>query len=176
MGRLPRKSDCADFENSIRDRNAICSANLLKALLVHHGAGIPESVIEEPEAVVVLSTPLPPIPNKVIAAAAEIAFPKSISMVKAIQRATLHEFHGVSLADLTSRRRSARVVLPRQIAVYLAKTLTNQSLPEIGRRFGGRDHSTILFAVRKIENLVARDQVVAAQVERIKERIPEFVL
>ena len=48
-------------------------------------------------------------------------------------------------------------VRPRQVAMYLAKTLTLRSLPEIGRRFGGRDHTTVLHAVRKIEALVAKD-------------------
>jgi hypothetical protein len=57
---------------------------------------------------------------------------------------------GVQLVDLTSARRTANLVKPRQVAMYLAKTMTGRSLPEIGRRFGGRDHTTVLHAVRKI--------------------------
>ncbi len=55
--------------------------------------------------------------------------------------------------DLVSARRSRAVARPRQIAMYLSKRLTTRSLPEIGRKFGGRDHSTVIHAVRKIEEL-----------------------
>jgi chromosomal replication initiator protein len=58
--------------------------------------------------------------------------------------------YGVSRGDLLSERRHRSVVWPRQIGMYLAKQLTSRSLPEIGRRFGGRDHTTVLHAVRKI--------------------------
>ena len=64
--------------------------------------------------------------------------------------------YNVSRSDLLSSRRTANVVRPRQVAMYLAKTLTLRSLPEIGRRFGGRDHTTVLHAVRKIEALVGQ--------------------
>ena len=67
--------------------------------------------------------------------------------------------YNVSRADILSSRRSAGVVKPRQIAMYLAKQLTLRSLPEIGRRFGGRDHTTVLHAVRKIDGVVAMDPV-----------------
>jgi hypothetical protein len=60
------------------------------------------------------------------------------------------EAYGISLVDLTSARRTAKLVLPRQVAMYLAKVMTGRSLPEIGRRFGGRDHTTVLHAIRKI--------------------------
>jgi len=62
--------------------------------------------------------------------------------------------YGVSRFDLLSSRRTANIVRPRQVAMYLCKTLTLRSLPEIGRRFGGRDHTTVLHAVRKISWLV----------------------
>ena len=65
--------------------------------------------------------------------------------------------YSVSRADILSSRRTATVVKPRQIAMYLSKALTLRSLPEIGRRFGGRDHTTVLHAVRKIEGLSAAD-------------------
>ncbi|MBV8594104.1 MAG: chromosomal replication initiator protein DnaA, partial [Caulobacteraceae bacterium] len=65
--------------------------------------------------------------------------------------------YSVSRADILSSRRTAVVVKPRQVAMFLAKALTMRSLPEIGRRFGGRDHTTVLHAVRKIEQLAASD-------------------
>ena len=78
--------------------------------------------------------------------------PKRVK-IEDIQRIVARQYN-VSRADLLSSRRTANVVRPRQVAMYLAKTLTLRSLPEIGRRFGGRDHTTVLHAVRKIENLV----------------------
>jgi chromosomal replication initiator protein len=70
----------------------------------------------------------------------------------------------VARTDLLSPRRARAVVVPRQIGMYLAKKLTARSLPEIGRRFGGRDHSTVLHAVRKIEELVKTDDRLAREV------------
>ena len=66
--------------------------------------------------------------------------------------------------DLLSPRRARTVVVPRQIGMYLAKKLTSRSLPEIGRRFGGRDHSTVLHAVRKIEDQIKTDDKLAREV------------
>lgn len=71
----------------------------------------------------------------------------------------------VPKADLLSPRRARSIVRPRQIGMYLAKTLTTRSLPEIGRRFGGRDHSTVLHAVRKIETLMQQDEKLAREVQ-----------
>jgi chromosomal replication initiator protein len=72
--------------------------------------------------------------------------------------------YNVARADLLSPRRARSVVVPRQIGMYLAKKLTPRSLPEIGRRFGGRDHSTVLHAVRKIEDLMKSDDRLAREV------------
>ncbi|MEP9376272.1 chromosomal replication initiator protein DnaA [Aquabacter sp. CN5-332] len=81
--------------------------------------------------------------------------------------------YNVSRADLLSQRRTANVVKPRQIAMYLAKTLTLRSLPEIGRRFGGRDHTTVLHAVRKIDGLLATDRALAEEIEVLKRLVNE---
>ena len=69
-----------------------------------------------------------------------------------IQR-TVAEYYKIKVADLMSRRRSRSVARPRQAAMALAKELTNHSLPEIGDSFGGRDHTTVLHACRKIKEL-----------------------
>jgi len=76
--------------------------------------------------------------------------------------------YNVSRADILSERRTAAVVKPRQIAMYLSKQLTLRSLPEIGRRFGGRDHTTVLHAVRKIEKQVGEDRSLSEEVELLK--------
>jgi chromosomal replication initiator protein len=65
------------------------------------------------------------------------------------------------------------VVRPRQIAMYLAKVLTPRSLPEIGRRFGGRDHTTVLHAVRKISGLVTTEAALAEEIELLKRMLLE---
>lgn len=73
-----------------------------------------------------------------------------------IQR-TVCQFYRIDRAEMSSKRRARAVVRPRQVAMYLAKVLTPRSYPEIGRKFGGRDHSTVIHAVRLIEDLRKRD-------------------
>jgi chromosomal replication initiator protein len=97
--------------------------------------------------------------------------PKRIK-IEEIQRVVARQYN-VSRSDLLSSRRTANVVRPRQVAMYLAKTLTLRSLPEIGRRFGGRDHTTVLHAVRKIENLVNNDTALAEEIEILKRQLQE---
>jgi chromosomal replication initiator protein len=68
------------------------------------------------------------------------------------------EYYGIKISDMQSARRSQNVARPRQVAMYLAKALTSRSLPEIGRKFGGRDHTTVLHAVRKVEEVRTQDR------------------
>lgn len=81
--------------------------------------------------------------------------------------------YSVSRADILSSRRTANVVRPRQIAMYLSKILTPRSLPEIGRRFGGRDHTTVLHAVRKIDALAAKDRALSEEIELLKRMLQD---
>jgi chromosomal replication initiator protein len=81
--------------------------------------------------------------------------------------------YSVSRADILSSRRTAVVVKPRQVAMFLAKTLTMRSLPEIGRRFGGRDHTTVLHAVRKIDALSQSDGTLRDELELLKRMLQE---
>jgi chromosomal replication initiator protein len=97
--------------------------------------------------------------------------PKRVK-IEDIQRIVARQYN-VSRSDLLSSRRTANVVRPRQVAMYLAKTLTLRSLPEIGRRFGGRDHTTVLHAVRKIEGLVGNDMALAEEIEILKRQLQE---
>ncbi|RAH99429.1 chromosomal replication initiator protein DnaA [Acuticoccus sediminis] len=87
--------------------------------------------------------------------------------IEDIQRVTSQHFN-VSRQDLVSARRTKVIVRPRQIAMYLSKTLTPRSLPEIGRRFGNRDHTTVLHAVRKVEDLITKDTQMAEDIETLK--------
>ena len=97
--------------------------------------------------------------------------PKRIKIEDIQKRVATH--YNVSRADLLSSRRTAAVVMPRQIAMYLAKSLTLRSLPEIGRRFGGRDHTTVLHAVRKIDNLCNNDAALREEIDLLKRLLQE---
>ncbi len=97
--------------------------------------------------------------------------PKRVK-IEEIQKLVASHYN-VSRSDILSERRTAAVVKPRQIAMYLAKVLTLRSLPEIGRRFGGRDHTTVLHAVRKIEKALGEDTALHDEVELLKRMLQE---
>lgn len=78
------------------------------------------------------------------------------------------EHYNIRVADMSSARRARQVARPRQVAMYLAKALTAKSLPEIGRKFGGRDHTTVMHAVRKIDELTASDPALAEDIELLR--------
>jgi len=87
--------------------------------------------------------------------------------VDRIQKAVCEEFR-VTLTDMTSKRRARIIARPRQVAMYLSKKLTKRSLPDIGRRFGGRDHTTVMHAVKRIDELRAGDAAFNAQIEAVE--------
>ena len=97
--------------------------------------------------------------------------PKRVK-IEEIQKLVASRYN-VSRSDILSERRTAAVVRPRQIAMYLSKVLTPRSLPEIGRRFGGRDHTTVLHAVRKIEKELGDDAALHEEVELLKRMLQE---
>ncbi len=78
------------------------------------------------------------------------------------------EHYNIRISDMHSARRARNVARPRQVAMYLAKQLTSRSLPEIGRKFGGRDHTTVMHAVRKIEELMQDDEIFTQDIEVIR--------
>ena len=87
--------------------------------------------------------------------------------IEEIQKRVAEHFN-IKLAEMSSARRSRAVARPRQVAMYLAKQLTARSLPEIGRKFGGRDHTTVMHAVRKVDELRGLDATFAEDVELLK--------
>ncbi len=87
--------------------------------------------------------------------------------VEEIQR-KVSEHYNIRLSDLIGPRRVRTIARPRQVAMYLSKQLTARSLPEIGRRFGGRDHTTVMHGVRRIEDLKAVDNQIAEDVELLR--------
>jgi chromosomal replication initiator protein len=90
--------------------------------------------------------------------------------VDEIQKATAEHF-SLKQADLLSERRTRAVTRPRQIAMHVCKQLTTRSYPDIGRRFGGRDHTTVIHAVRRIEELMATDEQIARDVEALVRKL-----
>ena len=78
------------------------------------------------------------------------------------------DHYNIRMSDLLGPRRARAVSRPRQVAMFLSKHLTSKSLPEIGRRFGGRDHTTVIHAVRKIEELRAIDSQISDEVEMLR--------
>ncbi|HEX9809716.1 MAG TPA: chromosomal replication initiator protein DnaA [Alphaproteobacteria bacterium] len=87
--------------------------------------------------------------------------------IEEIQKRVAEHFN-VRIADMHSARRARAVARPRQVAMYLAKQLTSRSLPEIGRKFGGRDHTTVMHAVRKVEELRATDSTFSEDIELLR--------
>lgn len=167
MGVPETRPVCVDPQQYTQQQNQICSANLLKALQANHGIQLPDNDNPPPPIV------LPPIPNAVIAAAAQVAFPSWVNAIRRIQQAVCVEYN-ITHSDLCSQRRHKNIVRPRQVAMYLCKTLTDRSFPEIGRRFGGRDHSTAISAVRRVELLCASDETFRSRVESLAASMGEL--
>ena len=95
---------------------------------------------------------------------------KKVVAMDDIQEAVCAQFH-VKLAELKSRRRSKTLVHPRQIAMYLCRQLTDASYPEIGRQFGGKDHTTIIHACRQVTKAKETDTGLQTTIESLKEQI-----
>lgn len=87
--------------------------------------------------------------------------------IEEIQKRVAEHFN-IRMSDMHSARRARAVARPRQVAMYLAKQLTNRSLPEIGRKFGGRDHTTVMHAVKQIDKLRADDISLSEDIELLK--------
>jgi len=92
--------------------------------------------------------------------------PKKLITVDFIQRCVTEEF-GITLQELKTKRRNKTIVLPRQIAMYLSRELTDFSLPEIGGFFGGKDHTTVLHSYNKIKEALLTDVELKEKVERV---------
>lgn len=98
--------------------------------------------------------------------------PKKLITIDFIQRCIAEEF-GVSLHDLKTKRRNKNIVLPRQVAMYIGRKLTDLSLPEIGDYFGGKDHTTVLHACNKIKGEIEDNAELRNKIERIIQTIQQ---
>ncbi len=103
-----------------------------------------------------------------------LSFNRGQISVEFIQK-SVADFYKMKVADMYSKRRPANIALPRQIAMYLAKELTQKSLPEIGELFGGRDHTTVLHAVRKITELRQHRTDLNHQIHVLEQTLREYL-
>ena len=162
-------------------------ADTLSARGTHDGGGmsIPQPVLEFlAQRIVSNVRELEGALNRVIAYASFVGRPVSLEMAQDVLRDLLRaserrvtideiqrrvaEYFNVKMGDMLSARRARSVARPRQIAMYLSKQLTTRSLPEIGRKFGGRDHTTVIHAVRKIEQLREEDPALDEDVDLLR--------
>lgn len=97
-----------------------------------------------------------------------------ILTIDEIQREVCNYFH-IKLRDMVGPKRHRAIAHPRMVSMYLARKLTRMSFPEIGARYGGKDHSTVISAVRKIERLCREDETIRAEVEAIESRLRPVV-
>lgn len=81
------------------------------------------------------------------------------------------KFYGVTVKEIKATKRTQNIVLARQVAMFLAREMTDNSLPKIGKEFGGRDHSTVLHAYNKIKNMIIEDESLRIEIETIKNKI-----
>jgi hypothetical protein len=169
------------YQETLRAKNAHSCNALLSRLMKHHGEAIakpaPVVIIEtvpEPVLVVEPELPSPPVDAAWIKTIEEVFVadapgPKGPS-VKDIKRCVAVHFN-LSLRDLESPRRFAKIVVPRQIAFYLARKLTTRSFPDIGRRFGGKDHTTILHACKLVARRMETDPNLAQTVRCLEAQL-----
>ena len=154
----------------------------------------PNAFVCKPPALEVVAPPAPPTPEMVVAADQAVAMSpvaqelmrdldrierrleklreQALSgvvltiAIKDIIKATAAEM-GVSVNEIMSTRRQRSIVIARHVGMYVAKTITNRSLPEIGRRFGGRDHTTVLHAVRTMERRMIENPELGEKVRKL---------
>jgi chromosomal replication initiator protein len=172
-------------------RRRILAQRLAAQRVAFPGIDVPEAVIDfVARAVATNGRDLEGAANRLVAHNQLTGAPISIEMAETVLRDLLKQREGrrvriediqrvvarhysIPKTDLISARRTQAIVRPRQIAMYLAKVMTPRSLPEIGRRFGGRDHTTVLHAVRKIDELAKTDSRLADDIELLKRQIED---
>lgn len=165
-----------DYTALVRDRNRRQSDRFLKALQRHHGLHVAsisaDSVEAPPEIIIPIATP---VEDKAFDDAWKMIENENRSgPIRKIQRIVAEEF-GITRAELISIRRKAKLVEPRQVAMYLCRSLAERSYPDIGRRFGGRDHTTVIHAVRKVAERIGKDEAFAARMSLIQRRTMEQI-
>jgi hypothetical protein len=161
-------------EEYIRVKNRKSTDLLLAMLRQHHG----EPALEEPVVEEIVPDPEPTHSER----GPRSAFQKWIDSFEPIPNVnkypTVHDIKkcvseqfDVPVLDLESARKTKKIVLARQVAMYLLKELTPRSFPDIGRKFGNRDHSTVIWAVRRIEEMMGADSALAEIVSGLSAKV-----
>lgn len=173
-----------DIGTSLAEEVAIWGSDAHAALLAAHKARETReqqlrllAAPPPPEIVVPITPFVEPLRDHVEAANATLrAYHEAAKMIpiSRIQR-TCARYYGVTVGDIIGPRRPENIARPRQVGYYLARQLTSRSLPEIGRRFGGKDHSSVYVGIRKIEALIKADSGFAAEIDRLRRAIVESV-
>lgn len=159
---------CEEYEDTLTYRMADArdgTNNLLARLKYFHDANMVPPFGWKPRDQRLDHVRLAPLKEPWFAPAEDEVKPEPL--VKEIKLATSIYFE-LAPSEMNTQRRTAEIVYPRQIAMYLSKTLTKRSLPEIGKLFGGRNHTTVLHNVRKIKGLVKTDWKVAYDVAHVE--------
>ncbi|WP_291869691.1 helix-turn-helix domain-containing protein [Bradyrhizobium sp.] len=160
-------SDCAP-QQIAGARNG--SAKLLASMQAHHdfNVALPAEVVVAPSPPQVAVATVDPEPKKIwFSVIGEMDVTRDEPRIDDIRRAACRHFN-ITKVNFNSERRTKNVVYPRHVAMYLARQLTTRSLPEIGRQFGGRDHTTVLHGARKIEAGILADWKIAYDVAHVE--------
>jgi chromosomal replication initiator protein len=150
------RKDIGETECDFRVKATRSSNKLLALLFQHHGED------EDYQQVVMLEASIAPVVDM-------IPLPINRPIIEDIQN-VVAESYGTTRAEIVSDRRNQEIIMPRHVAMYLCRELTPRSISAIARRFGDRDHTVVLYAIKKIERLMTSDPVLAAAVETIRAR------
>lgn len=152
-----------EHEEKVLERAARASDRFLGRLLRFH----PERAVTPNRPIEVINV----TENVIVPLPTEAAIHSGMMTKMNTIASVVGEFYNITPAQLTSHTRVERWLLPRQIAMYLCRRMTVRSYPEIGLRFGGRDHTTVMSAVKKITAMVQYDERLADEVEILKLKI-----
>lgn len=166
---------CETEESQIRRANRFASRKLLARLKEVHGKQVSEA---EPEPDVLDLVPAVVRQSPAPETKAEARFVRYLTdengrRIPTIQeiKHVIAEHFGITPTNIDSQSRQVKFCLPRQIGYYLSRELTLRSLPDIARRYGGRDHTSALSGIKKIERLLATDTKLAQTVNTLRERL-----
>jgi hypothetical protein len=166
--------DHTECEARVMNREA--STRLLKALSANHDANMrPPKGWRKRERIEFVPPPVPSAEFKELWFGFDSEIPLAVKRELKIDeiKRIVCDYYDLTNIQLVSNRRSVETLRPRQIAAYFARNMTGRSLPEIGRRLGGRDHTTILSACRRVEALLLTDWKIAHDVAHLEIKLDE---
>jgi hypothetical protein len=148
------------FRQLIETRAAAQKAKQERSVGIKGYYAVPEQVVQQ-------ATVMKPLPKSAPTIVwPTIPDPCADPTISQIQKSVVAHY-GLEMSDMRSNRQTWDIAHPRQVAMYLAKTLTKHSLPQIGRRFGNRDHTTVLYSVKKIAKLMQTDAKLTSDINSI---------